>query len=195
MKILVTAFGVFSDNTENPSLEILHSLINQHNSGELLTKINDHVDFDFIELPVEFVAARKKLQELGEYDFHLAMGLASRRLKPCFERFAMNVQDAQIPDNSGDYANNRKITDGPLALETKLDLKQIIEELNSLGFDCYQSLSAGLYVCNTVFYTALETSKSAVFLHLPPTKEVELQSQINLVIEFLKIIAKDDTVK
>lgn len=192
MKILLTGFGIFADNTENPSLEVLKYLSAQNESGELLSGIADGVEFDFVELPVEFQGARKKLQELGAYDFHLAMGLAANRVKPSFERFAMNVQDAKIPDNAGDYAHNRKITEGPLALETTLDLNKVVSDLTERGFDCYQSLSAGLYVCNTVLYTALETSHSAVFLHLPPVKEYDLQSQIDLVLEFLKTIILDN---
>lgn len=82
MKVLLTAFGPFGPNTDNPSEHIAKGSAESRGA-------------DVHILPVEYDAARTQVLELGFYDVHLALGLAADRTVPTLERFAMNRQDSQ----------------------------------------------------------------------------------------------------
>lgn len=171
--MLMTAFGAFGDNASNPTEAIARRLLSEHAS-----------DIRVEVLPVEYEAARKRIQELGNHDVHLALGLAADREVATLERFAINRMDSPHPDNAGYAALDEQITDGPLALEATIPVKELIASSKTAGFTLEESLSAGLYVCNVALYTGIETSSRAGFLHLPSEEHLDLDTGYRLV-EFL----------
>ncbi|WP_124054810.1 pyroglutamyl-peptidase I family protein [Arcanobacterium ihumii] len=185
MRILITGFGVFANNTHNPT-ETLVSSISQTKNPASLLNLDDltrghPLTIDAEILPVEYARARQRLEELGTYDLHIALGLAADRRKITIERFAMNKQDSRTADMTGYIAHNEAIDDGVLALEASIDVPALVEAARQTGFDVAESLSAGLYVCNTVYYTALQTSRSAVFVHIPPQEYSSLETNLDFI--------------
>lgn len=185
MRVLITGFGVFANNTENPT-ETLIASISDMNGPALVLGVDDVAHtrpcaIDAEVLPVEYQGARVRLEQLGSYDLHIALGLAADRTKITVERFAINKQDSRTADMSGRIARNEAIGDGPLALETSFDVPALVESAREAGFDVAQSLSAGLYVCNTVYYTALQVSRSAVFIHIPPQEYSSLETNLDFI--------------
>ena len=149
------------------------------------------VDLTCKVLPVEYKGARSRVLELGHFDVHLALGLASDRTRPTLERFAMNRMDASIPDEAGYLAVDEEINPGPLALETTIPVRELAQAAVSAGYPCGVSLSAGLYVCNTVLYTGIETSTHAGFLHVPPADVFSVDDGVGLVSLLLGLICKE----
>ncbi len=177
MRLLVTGFVSFAHHAVNPTQQIIEVLSAKTKTVPATTA----AEIDWQILPVEYSKARQIVQNLGAYDFHLALGLAADRQIPTLERFALNKQEATIADNAGVQAQGTPITTGALALEPKLDINTVITQARAAGHSLDVSYSAGLYVCNTVFYTALETSRDAYFLHLPPVEKYSLAKQLSLV--------------
>ncbi|MFC5370143.1 hypothetical protein [Arcanobacterium bovis] len=185
MRVLITGFGVFANNTENPT-ETLITSISEMNDPALVLGVDDVAHtrpcaIDVEILPVEYRAARERLEQLGAYDLHVALGLAADRTKITIERFAINKQDSRTADMSGHIARNESIDDGALALETSFDVPALVEAARQAGFDVEESLSAGLYVCNTVYYTALQVSRSAVFVHIPSPEYSSLETNLDFI--------------
>ena len=94
--ILLTGFDPFGNDTENPSGDAVRLIAETWQGPEpLVTAV----------LPVTFAGAGAKLRELiAEHtpDLIIATGLAGNRAALSFERVAVNLRDARIPDNSGD---------------------------------------------------------------------------------------------
>ncbi|QOR48643.1 hypothetical protein INS90_05165 [Trueperella pecoris] len=176
MRILLTAFGPFASHSYNPT-EHVARLVGERwsHSAQLTVEI----------LPVEYAAARQRVLGLGSFDIHLALGLAAERDVPTLERFAINRQDAAAPDNAGHMAAGESIDESaPLAFETTLPYRRLIERANAAGYRVRESRTAGLYVCNTVMFSAIQTSQHGGFLHLPPAEAFSVEDGAGLV-EFL----------
>ena len=94
------------------------------------------------------------------------------------ERFALNLMDSVKGDNDGYIPDEETIfPNSHLALQSTLPLKAIKKSLTECGIPAVVSNSAGLYVCNTTYYTVLHhiavrgLSTQAVFIHLPKISE------------------------
>lgn len=173
MRILLTAFGPFGSHTYNPTEHVARLVGQRWNRPEQLV-----VEI----LPVEYEAARQRVIGLGPFDVHLGLGLAADRDVPTLERFAMNRQDAPTPDNAGHVALGNSIDESaPLAFETTLPFRRLIESANATGYQLKESRTAGLYVCNTVLFCGIQTSKRAGFLHLPPAEAFSVEEGAKLV--------------
>lgn len=153
-------------------------------------------------LPVEYeVAAQRLIQLIDEVQpkVILSLGQAEGRSKISLERIAINLDDAQSPDNGGEIRSEKRIREsGANAYFTALPLGKLLEQLLPHRFPVEISLSAGSFVCNHIFYEGLhyiEQSKRSQemwmeFIHLPlveeqseefpgkPTMSVELQGQV-----------------
>ena len=84
------------------------------------------------------------------------------------ERFAINMMDSTKGDNDGYIPNEETIyTHRPLALQTSLPIKELLRFCTDDVQSVQVSNSAGLYVCNRVYYEALYAKQKAVFIHVP----------------------------
>ena len=161
MCILVTAFEPFGGSDTNITQKIISLLPAQVGNKEILTTC----------LPVSFQRAPIILQELiAQYqpDLILLLGQCLDGENIRLERFAMNMMDAKNPDNDGYCPSEEQIYPGaPLAYRTPINIKTIAHTLQDKKFPVVLSNSAGLYVCNRVYYEALHLQQNALFVHIP----------------------------
>lgn len=157
--ILVTGFEPFLGEQMNPSEKLLAQLSPQ---------------FDKLLLHVSFSKGFDQLQsqlQNKHYDFVLLLGQAGGRTKIGMERIAINRIDSEYPDEAGHVFSNTPISkDGPEACISPLPLRDWQCEAESQGLPIEISNSAGLFVCNYVYYQTLQILKrpeSALFLHFP----------------------------
>lgn len=167
--VLLTGFEPFGGDAGNPSGEAVHLVAARWPGPEvLITAV----------LPVTFAGAAARLRELvAEHapDVILAAGLAGGRTAIGVERVAVNLVDARIPDNDGDQpVDVPSVAGAPAAHFATLPVKEVARRIASAGIPAEVSYSAGTFVCNHVFFTALEVAASttrAGFVHVPWSTE------------------------
>ena len=167
MKILVTGFEPFGNNTVNPS-----SL-----AVELLPERIAGADIIKQTLPVAFGRAADmligRIHDLSP-DAVICTGLAGRRNGIMPELIAVNLKNTSISDNSGKQPVWEKILpEGEDGLFSTLPVREMAQELALQGIPSEVSLSAGTYVCNEVMYRLLALQRKefpdmmAGFIHVP----------------------------
>lgn len=167
--ILLTGFEPFAGDEVNPSGEAVRAVAARWTGPEsLVTAV----------LPVTFVGAAARIRELiAEHspDVVIASGLAGGRAAIGVERVAVNLVDARIPDNDGTQpVDEPSVTDAPAAHFATLPVKAIVRDIAAAGIPVELSHTAGTFVCNHVFFTALEAVPADVpcgFVHVPWSAE------------------------
>lgn len=166
-RILLTAFEPFDGADTNPSEAVA-------------ARVAEHVDgVTTVTLPVSFERARHELAAVlhrEQPDIALGLGLAGNRDVVSFERLAVNIADARIPDNDGVQHSGIELTPGDaIARWTNLPVKAAFAELDGAGVEL--SMSAGTYVCNAVFYDLMQWAETsgtkAGFVHVPPCESAD----------------------
>ncbi len=167
MKVIVTGFGRFLNNENNPTKEILRLLPKSIYGNEIIP----------IELPVIFDECfhylRPFIKDI-EPDAIIMLGLAGGRTGINPERIAINMMDASGPDNIGNKPKDQVIVKGGKnAYFSTLPLREIETKLKQKGIPITISNSAGLYVCNNIMYHVLNyidqkgLNIKAGFIHVP----------------------------
>ena len=166
MKILLTGFEPFDHETVNPSWEAVRRV-----KAPEGTQLIRHC------LPVSFQAAPVQLEDLirqNRPDAVLCVGQAGGRSGISLERVAVNLMDAHIPDNDGFRPQEEPILiGGETAYLSPLPLKKLEAARKAAGIPAQISNTAGLYVCNCVFYAAAHLAcqefpaMKAGFVHVP----------------------------
>lgn len=167
--MLLTGFEPFGDDDVNPSREAVRTIAERWAGPEaLVTAV----------LPVTFAGSATRLRELlseDRPDIVIATGLAGGRDAIGVERIAVNLLDARIPDNDGAQpVDMPSIPGAPAARFATLPVKEIARRIADAGIPAELSHSAGTFVCNHVFFTALEAAASgtrAGFVHVPWSAE------------------------
>jgi pyroglutamyl-peptidase len=167
--ILITGFEPFAGLAENPSSDVAASLDGQEIGGR---RVVGRL------LPVDFARYRAALAALLQ-EFapaaYVGFGLASGEDMIRIERFGVNLADFDIPDNAGARLVGRAIEpDGPAARASTLPCAEIRAALLESGIPARLSNSAGSYLCNATFYTALGlcgAARPCGFIHLPYASE------------------------
>lgn len=159
MKVLLTGFEPWGTNRVNPSGEIARAL-----GGEVL--------------PVDFGRAERLLRRLlakVKPDALLMLGLAESRKAVELEAVAVNIDHHDDPK----YGRwRRPISDGPLALPSRLPLDRLHRRLDHAGIPVRISNHAGTFICNHVFYVGLaSTGIPCGFVHLPPFRALSRDRQ------------------
>lgn len=174
MKILLTAFEPFDNLPTNSSLEVFKLI-----EDDCIIKR---------ELPVSYTRAHALLKQYIEEiqpDFVINLGQAGGETMLRIEKVALNYTRARIPDNDNVLRTKGEIISGEkFALKTCLDIEDIVDDACKKGVNSYVSLSAGGYICNTVYYTSLFYNDSkALFIHLPYFKnQLETEKSVDLEI-------------
>ena len=155
--ILITAFDSFGGRCYNPTEKML-DLLSDDGVEKLL-------------LPTSFSRApellREKIKEFSPAAV-ICTGLASGRDRVSLEFAALNIKDADIPDNDGERASGGSVIYGkPNALFTSLDLGAYSKIIRDAGVPCRVSYHAGTFVCNCVYYHLLSLGVPGVFIHIP----------------------------
>ena len=171
MRILITAFEPFGGAETNISKSIL-SLLPDSIADWAIEKVC---------LPVSFKRAPIVLREaIATYspDLVIMLGQCPAGENIRLERFAINMMDSSKADNDGYIPNEETIyADQPLALQASLPIKELERFCTDHVQPVQVSNSAGLYVCNRVYYEALYLHQQAIFMHVPKNMDLTLAQQ------------------
>ena len=211
MKILVTGFQPFGDETKNPSYEAVKLLPDKILGAEIIKK----------EIPVVFRKGGQLVQQLVRQlqpDAVILVGQSGGRTAVCVERIAINCQECSrlSADNEGNSPLGEKIyEDGPDGLFSTLPIKAMVQKMLDNDVPAYVSNTAGTYVCNDLMYHLLYLLRNEFpdirggFIHVPyatmqnhprtasmPLKEIArgLELSIEAVIENQQDIVRGDGV-
>lgn len=166
----MTGFEPFGGETVNASWEAAKELEGWR-----------HADFKAVArlLPCAYDASVKKLVQAIETlrpEAILMTGQAARRAAVSVERFARNLDDAAAPDNLGVERKTTAISaSAPERLEAAAPVRAIAGAIRDAGIPARVSRSAGGFVCNHLYFGALQYLRAAgratpaVFIHLPAT--------------------------
>lgn len=173
MRILITSFEPFGDSLSNITQDILSALPCNIGKAEVIKHC----------LPVSFQRAPIALKELisaHQPDTILLLGQCPTGENIRLERFALNMMDSQKADNDGYCPSEETIyPDAPLAYRTAFHIKTIANHLQEEQLPVAISNSAGLYVCNRVYYEALHLQQKAIFIHIP--RDFTTQEAANII--------------
>ena len=168
MHILLTAFEPFGGEETNITQSVL-SLLPDSFADWAIEKVC---------LPVSFKRAPIVLREaIATYspDLVIMLGQCSTGENIRLERFAINMMDSSKADNDGYCPSEKQIyPDAPLAYRTPINIKTIAHTLQDKKFPVVLSNSAGLYVCNRVYYEVLHLKQNALFVHVPKGYDVDI---------------------
>ncbi len=175
-RVILTGFEPFDGARTNPSWDAVNLVARDWQSDvELLA----------FALPVEFETAADALLRMvdGEDpDAVIATGVAEGRAWVTPERIAINLADARLPDNAGRQPREQPIhPDGPAAYWSTLPVTDIVEAMRAHDIPARQSLSAGAYVCNDLFYrlqAAALPGAATGFIHVPASPQMRLGSDV-----------------
>ncbi|SFS09003.1 pyroglutamyl-peptidase I [Agrococcus baldri] len=174
MKMLVTGFEPFGGDPENASHEAVRRLADAWAADpqagvELVTGV----------LPVAFAAAGPALTALVDEhapDAVLAVGEAGSRSAITPERWAVNADDARIPDNGGDQPRGTVIDpEGPARRESAFDADALASAVLAVGLPADASEDAGRFLCNHVAYLVAGLRRDGApipggFVHVPAVR-------------------------
>jgi len=167
MKILVTGFDPFGDDTINPAIEAV----------KLLPDDIDDVEIVKLEIPTVFYKSSDVVSEAIKEenpDYVLNIGQAGGRAELTPERVAINMDDARIEDNEGQQPIDKVIReDGKEAYFSKLPIKAMVHYMKEENVPASVSNTAGTFVCNHIMYQTLYLTMKeypkvrAGFMHIP----------------------------
>lgn len=165
-KILLTGFEPFEGRETNVSEEVLKIIAQQEFRDTIIHKAI---------LPVSFEKAPEILRNLAEKicpELIMMLGETSQAGVVKLERVALNLMDSDREDNYCCRPVDEPINEmAPAALFSSFPIKEIKNLLLKEGFKLKVSTSAGVYVCNRVYFEGLkiagEQGIDALFVHLP----------------------------
>jgi pyroglutamyl-peptidase len=167
-RLLVTGFGPFGPHDLNPT-------------ALLMARLNGTANVVTAVLPVEYGASVARFLELVDRhrpDAAIAFGLAWTADRILVERIALNLDEAERPDQAGVRRRGCRIAaDGPVGYWSTLPVDRLITAVDAAGLPVAGSPHAGGYVCNHLFFGVrhrLETEGPVIpmgFVHVPPLPE------------------------
>ena len=167
MKILLTAFDPFGEDTVNPALEAVKIVDTSKIEAEVIK----------LEVPTVFHKSIETVQAAMRQhkpDVVLCIGQAGGRYALTPERVAINLDDARIKDNEGNQPVDVPVfADGDAAYFSNLPIKAMVEYIKEAGLPAAVSNSAGTFVCNHLMYGVLYTIAKEFpqarggFMHVP----------------------------
>jgi len=165
--VLITGFGPFPGAPENPSAWLAEALAAK---SAVIAGVELHAQV----LPTEWRAAAliHDLYAALQPVLTIHFGLNQRAKGFRIERFAHNRAGAR-PDASGALPPSHVVKHcGAARLATALPVAQLVRHLKTGGAPAVSSSSAGNYLCNFLYYHALEWAEAngrhALFVHIPP---------------------------
>lgn len=184
---LLTGFDAFGKNMVNPTellVEAFPDLLITKPSGTSKRVKEIHIEKRI--LPTAGIKGWKALKAALDHAvknspgplFVVMTGLANKREWLNLERFAINIKDYGLPDNSGHQPLDKPINkNAPELLRTKIDLAALNSAINKSGYPAVISNHAGTFICNELYFQALNYAlsqpkiKSVLFVHVPTAKQ------------------------
>jgi len=147
--ILVTGFAPFGGESVNASWLAARRLEDWTCRGHIVTAREIPCAFESSIPALEAVIAQVKPRAV------ISVGQASGRADLSIERVAVNLDNAETPDNDGvQPADLSVLQGGPAAYFASLPVKAIVAAMRAAGLPASLSHSAGTFVCNHLFYGA-----------------------------------------
>ena len=188
MQVLLTGFEPFGGSNINSSWETVAYI-------EQLSPQN--VNIETVKLPVSFDRSGLEIIKAirrNTPDILIMLGQRGQGSSIDIERIAVNLMDASNPDNDGCCPQEQMISaKGNAAYFSNLPVKILRDALLQKNIPAKVSNSAGLYVCNSTYYNALNEifekrlKTKAVFVHLP---KISNEFPIELLTASVKTIIK-----
>ncbi len=179
LRVVVTGFDAFGGHAVNPS-GLLAGKLGDENG---IFHSQSHGKFKLENLILETCCTNSwtKLSPALESTHDddkivlIMMGLADNRSEFSLERVALNLRDYPFSDNQEHIYSAVRISDKEFqnAFFNNLPLEQHRDFLINRGFPCEVSHHAGTYVCNDLYFQALEWQQKnknlalALFVHVP----------------------------
>jgi pyroglutamyl-peptidase len=173
MKVLLTGFGPFPGTPLNPTGPLVAQLVRRRRPR--LTRIErfGHV------FTTSYAAVDNDLRALiarHQPDVILMFGLAGRTPHLRIETRSLNAANLLFSDAAGRRAEGRRIrAGGPASFRGRAPFNAILTAARRARIAARLSCNAGNYVCNYLYWRALESQVSAVkspplvlFVHVPP---------------------------
>ena len=146
MKVLVTGFDPFNNDSINPSWEAV-SRLSSEIAGAAIVKL---------QVPTVFhksIWVIREAMDREQPDVVLSVGQAYGRGDITPERVGINLSDASFPDNEGYQPTDEPIFDnGADGYFSNLPIKAMVEGIRAKGIPASASTTAGTFVCNHVLY-------------------------------------------
>lgn len=167
MRVLLTGFEPFGSLDTNVSWEVAKRVAEMRFGA---------LDLAIEQMPVSFGRVAEVLRDaVGRHnpDIILSLGQSGSGDSVKLERVALNMMDSKMGDNDGYTPDEEPIDrDGDTALFTSLPIKSLRSAIEAKGINSVISNSAGLYICNRLYYEALRLERErpglrALFIHLP----------------------------
>ncbi len=166
-KVLITVFEPYKNDPISASCEIAKLIKIQPSMAEVMNLV----------LPVEFGKGKDALISVlncYEPNIVIMLGQSVGKASIRFERVAINIASSTIDDNIGYCPNEEPINPlGPDAYFSTLPIVQMKNSSKEIGIPADISNSAGTYLCNYVYYLALDWASrmnnktKVIFIHFP----------------------------
>ena len=166
--VLITGFGRFPGAPFNPSGPLALALARRRRPAFADVQRAVHI------FETSYAAVDRDLPKLvakHKPDIVLMFGLAARTPFLRVETRARNAVSILFPDVTGFRPVERAIAPGQPALRGRAPFACLLGAARASGARTRLSRDAGRYLCNYVYWRALEASRSgtlAQFIHIPP---------------------------
>ena len=166
--VLITGFGRFPGAPFNPSGPLALALAKRQRPAFADVRRAVHI------FQTSYAAVDRDLPKLiAKYkpDIVLMFGLAARTPFVRIETRARNAVSVLFPDVTGFRPAERVIVTGMLDARGRASFARLLGAARTSGAHTRLSRDAGRYLCNYVYWRALEASRSgtlAQFIHIPP---------------------------
>jgi len=171
--VLITGFGRFPGAPFNPSGPLALAVAKRRRPAFAGIRRALHI------FETSYAAVDRDLPKLiAEHkpDIVLMFGLAARTPSVRIETRARNAKSILFPDASGHRPDEWAIVRGKPALGGRAPFSRLLSAARATRVPARMSRDAGRYLCNYVYWRALEASRSgtplAQFVHIPPTSNV-----------------------
>ncbi len=178
--ILITGFGRFPGAPVNPSGLMATRLVRRRRPAFAATRRIAHV------FATRYDAVDRELPALLKWekpDIVVMFGVATRSHRVRVEQRARN-RIALFPDASGHRPATRTIAPHREAMRNPLPVTRLVKAARTARVAAAPSRNAGAYLCNYVYWRALEAAARpegpglVVFVHVPPVGLKELPKKL-----------------
>jgi pyroglutamyl-peptidase len=166
--VLITGFSRFPGAPFNPSTPLARAILKRRRPAFADVTRALHI------FEVTYAAVDRELPKLikqHEPDIILMFGLAARTAHVRIETRARNVKSILFPDASGFQTGERYIAPGKPPSYGRAPFARLLGASRSSRVPTRLSRDAGRYLCNYIYWRALESSRSgtslAQFIHIP----------------------------
>jgi len=178
--ILITGFGRFPGAPVNPGGLVAMRLLRRRRPAFVGTRRVAHVfatRYDAVDRELPALLKQEKP------DIVVMFGVATRAKQVRVEQRARN-RIALFPDAGGHRPAARTIAPHRDAMRNRLPVARLVNAARTAGVAAVASRNAGAYLCNYVYWRALEAAArpdgpgSVIFIHVPPVRLKELPKKL-----------------